>query len=818
MTQMLLMHISFIGVHFLDPLEELGTALTKEYNPYLVALSLTVSSLAAYTAITVSFIIQGQKSRLAHYFWLCVGAVLMGSGIWVMHFLGMLSLKLAIDVNYDLVVTFISVLPAVLASGISLYLACLHQQKKRYVIYGGISMGVGIAAMHYIGMKGMIMNGVMRYDPTLMIISLVVAVIFATISMYVLLNYRKNKVWAKVIAAFIMGLAVFGMHFISMLGVIFYEFDKGLLVNSQNSIFLIVGISVVAIASFSLSIIATLVEHLLTKARQYNSTLELNVAERTAQLNAEVSERAKTQDKLEKNEQHLRSILSAVPEGIITLTSDGRVIGFNNAAEKIFGYSVINAMDKGFETLIEDEFDQDKNAPDREAIQDRLLEMLGAQRESRGRKKSGEYFPVEMALSLVEQEDDYILIAVTHDISARKAVEKKLKDQEKIVREALDNLPGGIMFVNSDLKILVSNDHFGKLQKIPKELTRAGEDYGKVVEFIGRKGGGLGDGDQEEAIRKRIAHLAKPIAEIFEHVTPDNKILEVRRSPSPSGGFVIVTTDTTQRKQAEIKLQQTLDALNDAQEVLIESEKMAALGGLVAGISHEVNTPIGIAVTAASHLQDNTLQLETSFKEGTATKANLNSFLQTSLQSSKILLTNLERAAELIRSFKRVAVDISTDDFMEINIASYLQEILSSLKPELRKISTNVTVDCPEDITFTTNPGSLSQIVTNLVMNSLIHGFEGRKEGDINLAIEEKEDQIEFSYMDNGHGMKQSTVDKIFDPFFTTKRGAGGSGLGMHILYNLITQSLKGSIICNSTPGEGTEFIISFPREVLAES
>lgn len=559
MVEAVIANSSFLGIHFLDPLEKLGEAFVKDYNYGLVFLSLLVSSLAAYTAITISLIIRDQKSQVAKYSWLVTGAISMGCGIWAMHFIGMLSLRLPIDVEYSMAITLASVVPAILAAAVSLYLASFIPPTRMSVICGGLLMGVGIAAMHYTGMKGMVMNGVMRYDPLVTSLSLIVAVLFATISMRTLSHYQGQRTRAKMSASLVMGLAVFGMHFISMVGVYFFAFDKGILVDASSSAYLATGISIVTIATLSLSIIAALVEHLLAKARTYSATLEKDVEERTAQLAAEIEERAKTQDALE----------------------------------------------------------------------------------------------------------------------------------------------------------------------------------------------------------------------------------------------------------------ETLSALNAAQGDLIESEKMASLGGLVAGISHEINTPIGIAVTAASHLNDHTRQLEKGFKEGTATKTDLSDFLGVAQQSSDMLMSNLQRAADLISSFKRVAVDMSSDDVMEVNIADYMQEVLASLHPEMKKSAPIVEVVCPSDLMTTTNPGAISQVMTNLIMNSLIHGFEGKQGGTIKMEVISNGDMIEFAYSDDGAGMESHVVEKIFEPFFTTKRGSGGSGLGMHILYNLITQSLKGSVTCKSKPGEGTQFAISFPRELV---
>lgn len=262
------------------------------------------------------------------------------------------------------------------------------------------------------------------------------------------------------------------------------------------------------------------------------------------------------------------------------------------------------------------------------------------------------------------------------------------------------------------------------------------------------------------------------------------------------------------------ELQFTLDELKLTQRQLVESEKMAALGGLVAGIAHEINTPLGIGVTAASHLEDETRKLMKLVGEGKVSRGALDAYQSEALSSAQLILSNLRRAGQLIKSFKQVAVDQSSEQAREIDLRTYLEEVLVSLGPALKKTPHTVSIKCPENLRIYTYPGAISQIVVNLVMNSLIHAFDGIARGEIRIECESYDEEWLLLYRDNGVGMSEDVRQRVFDPFFTTKRGQGGSGLGLHVVYNLVTQLLRGSLDCISAPGKGVEFQIQMPKRV----
>lgn len=266
------------------------------------------------------------------------------------------------------------------------------------------------------------------------------------------------------------------------------------------------------------------------------------------------------------------------------------------------------------------------------------------------------------------------------------------------------------------------------------------------------------------------------------------------------------------------ELQESFDTLVTTQEKLLEAKKMAALGGLVAGVSHEINTPIGICFTAASHLSDSTQALMDSVQMNKMTRKSFDSYLDEAQMSSDLMLTNLQRASDLIGSFKQVAVDQSSEKQRRYQVKNYIQEILTSLNPALRKQPITVIFENSHDFDIQSSPSALSQIVTNLVMNALTHAFEGQESGSITISIEcDEQDMVHLAFTDTGKGIPADHLSKIYEPFFTTKRGQGGSGLGMHIIFNLVNHSLQGQITCSSVVGQGTTFDIVFPRFIDEE-
>jgi len=264
-------------------------------------------------------------------------------------------------------------------------------------------------------------------------------------------------------------------------------------------------------------------------------------------------------------------------------------------------------------------------------------------------------------------------------------------------------------------------------------------------------------------------------------------------------------------KERTEKLQQSLDNLMETQNQLVESEKMASLGRLVGGVAHELNTPIGICITAISHLQDETKKFNGAFLDSGLTKSDFCQFINASNQSTEIITSNLERASDLVKNFKLISVDAKAQLVHAFNLMEYFKNLIATLHSQIARTEFEVQVMGDNNLFVETDPGILSQIITSLLTNALLHASIEGQSGKIVLDIQSRERILYLTFSDDGRGMSEDISTMIFEPFFTTQRGSGGSGLGMYIVYNLVTQALSGDITCESSEGKGTTFTVSFP-------
>ena len=263
-------------------------------------------------------------------------------------------------------------------------------------------------------------------------------------------------------------------------------------------------------------------------------------------------------------------------------------------------------------------------------------------------------------------------------------------------------------------------------------------------------------------------------------------------------------------------LEQTLTNLSLMQNKLVEAEKMAALGGLVAGVAHEVNTPVGISITLASTLRDETQLLATLIETGCLKKSLLKHYLEIATEVSSLILSNLNSAGELVQSFKQVAVDQSSSERRSFKVKEYIQEVILSILPQFKQNLYKVSINGDDTIQIYSYPGALAQVITNFINNSILHAYLPNKIGNISIYIQQESDQVIIQYRDDGSGIDPEIFGRIYDPFFTTARDKGGTGLGLHITYNLVTQKLQGGIDCESELGKGTIFTVRLPVSIEA--
>lgn len=411
---------------------------------------------------------------------------------------------------------------------------------------------------------------------------------------------------------------------------------------------------------------------------------------------------------------YLKAVLDNVLDGIISIDEACIVRTFNPAAERIFGYTAGEVIGQNVKMLMPEPYGRRHDRYVGNYLRTGRARIIGIGREVRGRRKSGQEFPMDLAVSEMQVAGRRQFIGIVRDISDRKHAEDELR-------------------------------------RLNDEL--------------------------EQRVRDRTAQL---------HAS----------------------------YQA---LQQSLADLRRTQEQLVQTEKMAALGELVSGVAHEINTPVGICVTAASWMQLKLEALAERLGDGRLEAEALRPYVGAMQEAAVSIMTNLARAADLVKSFKQVAVDQATEDRRRFDLKDYIDMVLVSLRPKFKGTGHRLELDCPEGLTLVGYPGAISQIITNLVVNSLLHGFEGLEQGRIHLAVSVADDRVEMRYSDNGRGMSAETLRKIYDPFFTTRRDQGGSGLGMHIVYHLVVRRLNGRIDCESAPGKGTVFTIAFPREARSK-
>jgi len=504
-------------------------------------------------------------------------------------------------------------------------------------------------------------------------------------------------------------------------------------------------------------------------------------------------------------------------DAVFWIARDGDFIDINLKACGVYGYSREELLGLSVFDLT-DEYTS-------ESWEQRWLEVRESgflRKEGHHRTKGGKRFPVDIAISYLEFEGAEYLCALVRDITARKRAEERISNLNQSLERRVEERTEELHASREKYRLLIESLR----EKYVFYSLAPDGNYAYVSPSVRNVLGHEVDqvpnyrellGDDEALLREveRISRLnlqgqAQPPFEIeIRHRDGSPRVMDVLQVPvvDENGNVTSVegiAHDITESRRAQ-------EMIRDQQDQLLESERMAALGGLVAGVAHEINTPVGIGVTAASHLRDKVARYRELYEAGRLRRSEFEAFLDDSGESAKMILSNLEKAAQLIQGFKGVAVDQTGEGQRSFDLKQYLEEVLLSLRPEFRRTGHSVTLSCDEGILVDSYPGAVSHTITNLVMNSLIHGFDGREGGQIRIEAHADGETATLVFSDDGIGMTPEIRKQIYDPFFTTRRGQGGSGLGMHVVYNSVTKSLDGSISCTSSPGEGTTFTIEFP-------
>lgn len=542
---------------------------------------------------------------------------------------------------------------------------------------------------------------------------------------------------------------------------------------------------------------------------------------------------------LEELERNLRITFNNSYDAIIIHTIEGQILEVNERMLKMFHLTREKALKLTIVDLSED------------ADSENLATNLWSRTRTDGYivlewsarvPEENIIFPVTAVLSRITWYGQQAVLASVRDVSQAKETERKLHESEEKYRLLFTNMLHGFALheiivddngVPCDYRYIDANPAFGRLTgwdidgfigKRVKDLMPDLEDYWiNVFGEVAIKGGttsfinyikGSGKYFDTFVFSPKQGQFAVTFSDVTEKVVQKRELeqalykLEVVREDLENR----VRVRTMELETVNHELRNKVEQLELAQLELIRSEKLASLGALVSGVAHEINTPLGVSVTASSYLE--VVVNEFCKDQEKLNQEMLDNFLEKIRTTSKIIQANLVRTANLVKSFKQVSVDRTNDLCRIIDVKSYLDEIILSLTPNTKKTPHKIRNLCSPGILIKSHPGAFSQIITNLIMNSIFHGFVTGESGEISLEAYSEEEVVHLIYKDNGIGIPREIMHKIYDPFFTTKRNSGGTGLGLFIVHNIVTNQLKGSIECTSVPNKETVFHIQLPMNL----
>ena len=453
------------------------------------------------------------------------------------------------------------------------------------------------------------------------------------------------------------------------------------------------------------------------------------------------------------------------------------------------------------------------NSADADWVVEHLQSGAGQQRFVMERRRvDGSKWWAQIETKSIEFDGEMATIVWHYDITEQKRAQEELEAGSRRFREILDSCEAGISifdvetferrYVNSVFLRMFGAETIEQINGVDFRDTFESHTVAETVTAQLRNGDLMG---RRSEMRRRIDG-SKWWAVI------DAKRIEFDGKPA----VITWHYDISEQKQIENELRETVDVLRQTQEELVEAEKMASLGGLVAGVAHEINTPIGICLTSASAMTGKIDELKAAVESGQLTRGKFISRLETIDGAADLVVRNAKRAGELISSFKQVAVDQTSGERRDFALVDYIEEVLVSLGPELDRRNITNELKGDRELEMSGYPGAIGQIVTNLAMNAAIHAYEDGAGGRTEIVCnQESSGEILLTFRDFGKGMDEDTARRIFEPFFTTRQGRGGTGLGMHILYNLVTQRLGGRVVCRSKLGEGTTIELRLPRVAI---
>ncbi len=521
----------------------------------------------------------------------------------------------------------------------------------------------------------------------------------------------------------------------------------------------------------------------------------------------------------------LQTLINTAVDGIVVIDDRGQILSFNRACERLFGYDEAEVLGRNVNVLMPAPYHEEHDGYLAKYRDTGQAQIIGVGREVEGLRKDGTTFPLELSVGEAVFEGERNFIGILRDVTDRKRAEERLRRSEAQVRTIIETAVDGVILIDEVGSIRMYNaacelmfgyapsDVLGENVKLlmPDPYYRQHDTY--LANY--RKTG-----------TRKIIGIGREVEGRRKNGTTFPMELSVgEASLEGTTTFVGILRDISERKLGEeamrksnADLERAIRELTQAQDQLIQSEKLASLGALVAGVNHELNTPIGIAVTASSNLARMTREAERAVDAGQPDIETLRKYFAQAQKASDIILSNMDRAAELVRSFKQVGTDQISEGRRKFELREVLESLIRSLQPTIRRKSQAVELTCENLIPMDSFPGAVSQVITNLIMNALMHAYDGEEPGHIVVRVDGDKEarEVAIHVTDDGKGISEEFMPRIFDPFVTGDRARGGTGLGLHIVHNLVTNTLRGRLTVKSESGEGTTFSLFIPRILTA--
>ncbi len=513
----------------------------------------------------------------------------------------------------------------------------------------------------------------------------------------------------------------------------------------------------------------------------------------------------------------LQLIYDTAPIGLACLSPDCRYLQINQRLTEICGISVEDHLGRSVKDCVPALAEAVEGIV--RSIMDTGEPVIGIEVAGQRADQTDERFWITYWHPLRSPSGEIVGVNVAaEEITERKRAEAALQASERQFHTLADSIPQLVWMADAEGKIFWFNNHWHEYTGTPVGNASA-HDWQAI----------LAPASLHDARHRWARALEAGTA--FEMELPLcgkdgqhrpflTRAVPLHDSTAAVYGWIGTHIDISERKRSEQEIRSARDTaetalrnLQETQTSLIESEKLAALGRMVAGVAHEINNPVGTSLTVASSLERKTVVFAAEVAQGNLKRSSLNEFLEISREASSQLVVNLNRAAELIQSFKQVATDRNYSNQRIFDLGDLTEQVLMSLRPALGKQRLTLNVECQPGLTMNSYPGPYGQVLTNLFLNSVAHAFPDDKGGTIEIKVRASgKDDVKVLFSDDGCGMSLDVRRKAFDPFFTTRRDQGGTGLGLHIVYSIVTNCLGGRLNLDSELGEGTKIQLTLPR------